>query len=521
MSAGLLALVTGLSLVPGLPAAAGDEDGASPRVTSPRRAHLARPTASALPPTPRAALAVASRVLEGDARAGDPSATVALRDLWLARPDLTGEDSEQAEAMLARPTDGAADPFGTGYTAPSTKTCGPHVCVHYVPTTADAPPSPEWVALNLATLEQTWKKEVGKFGYRKPVGDRGLGGNSKLDVYLKDLGAGLYGYCAAEHRAKARTASGFCVLDNDYHPTQFPAATPTQNLQVTAAHEFFHAVQYAYDYGDDGWFMESTATWMEERVADDVDDNRQFLPVSQLSAPMIPLDAFSTTYGFQYGNWIFWEYLTKRFDKRLVKDAWKAAGSLRGDGRKYSVEALKTVLARRGGLPAVYAAFGSGNLVPAQTYPEGSAYPATVPLREVGLSKAARRYGETVRLDHLTHDSIKFVPGADLGSGRWRLKVRIAGPSRKSGPAAQVLVVLHNGKLSKQRVRLNRKGNGSVKVKFSARKVAAVFVTAANASTRYKCGKESPFACQGASRDDQKAFKIKGSAVKVKKKRRR
>ena len=31
--------------------------------------------------------------------------------------------------------------------------------------------------------------------------------------------------------------------------------------------------------------MEATATWVEERVADDVDDNRQYLPYGQVSRP--------------------------------------------------------------------------------------------------------------------------------------------------------------------------------------------------------------------------------------------
>ena len=39
------------------------------------------------------------------------------------------------------------------------------------------------------------------------------------------------------------------MLDNDYAPAQFPSGTsPQNNLTVTAAHEFFHAVQYAYDF---------------------------------------------------------------------------------------------------------------------------------------------------------------------------------------------------------------------------------------------------------------------------------
>ena len=64
--------------------------------------------------------------------------------------------------------------------------------------------------------------------------------------------------------------------------------------------------------------MESTATWMEERIATAVNDNRQYLPVSQIYAPNIPLDAFSRTNGFQYGNWVFWEYLTARYGNGLV-----------------------------------------------------------------------------------------------------------------------------------------------------------------------------------------------------------
>ena len=46
---------------------------------------------------------------------------------------------------------------------------------------------------------------------------------------------------------------------------------------MTAAHEFFHAVQFAYDAADDQWFMESTATWMEDEIYDDVNDNLQYL----------------------------------------------------------------------------------------------------------------------------------------------------------------------------------------------------------------------------------------------------
>ena len=145
-------------------------------------------------------------------------------------------------------------------------------------------------------MKKTWAREVGQLGYRRPVKDGNRGGNDKFDVYLKDLGAkGYYGYCAKE-RLKPGTrwmASGYCVLDNNFSRAEF-GAKPVESLKVTAAHEFFHAIQYAYDYAEDGWIMEATATWMEERVADDVNDNRQYLPHGQVAQPGEALDLFNS-----------------------------------------------------------------------------------------------------------------------------------------------------------------------------------------------------------------------------------
>src|SRR5712691_2852240 len=39
-----------------------------------------------------------------------------------------------------RPTGGFGDQHGDGYSVPSKHVCGPHICVHWVPSTADAPP---------------------------------------------------------------------------------------------------------------------------------------------------------------------------------------------------------------------------------------------------------------------------------------------------------------------------------------------------------------------------------------------
>ena len=123
---------------------------------------------------------------------------MALRDLFVARQDLSGPARLTANRILARPTS-PNDPNGDSYRAPSRKTCGPHVCVHWVSKTVDAPPSRAWVDVTLNTMEAVWKREVGGLGYRKPASDGTRGGNAKLDVYLKDVGdQGYYGYCTTE-----------------------------------------------------------------------------------------------------------------------------------------------------------------------------------------------------------------------------------------------------------------------------------------------------------------------------------
>ena len=51
-----------------------------------------------------------------------------------------------------------------------------------------------------------------------------------------------------------RRTTSFCVLDNDFARAQFGRA-PMDTLRVTAAHEFFHAIQFNYDYREDRWLI--------------------------------------------------------------------------------------------------------------------------------------------------------------------------------------------------------------------------------------------------------------------------
>ncbi|MQW75575.1 hypothetical protein GHK92_06795 [Nocardioides sp. dk4132] len=470
---------------------------------------------AATPEAAQAALEGATELVEGTASEAERAeATLTLRDLAVSLPLLRGDDRARAEAILARPTDRGSDNYGDGYSVSSKRKCKGNVCVHWVPSTADAPPNRAWVNTNLAVLHKVLRHSK-KMGYRAPTSDRPVpgnkGGNGKFDVYLADVGSrGLYGYCAPEYlrtdkKGRGR-AIGYCVLDNDF--AEFPGSAKA-NLRVTAAHELFHAVQFSYDVNEDRWFMESTATWMEERFADAVNDNRQYLPQSQVAQPVRALDTFSTTGYTQYASWIFWEYLSTRYGNGIVRQVWERAVPQRG--KLYSIKATAAVLRKRGGFANVFRAYSAANARPAASYPEGKSWPDPA---ISGRYKLARKDTKQVslRLNHLSAQHYVVKPAKSLKGKKWKLRIAVDGPNRVTAPGAYVHVNRKKGGSGKA-VKLNRKGKGATTIAFNRRNVRSVTITLTNASTRYRCNKQSAsaqtmYSCRGNPRDQNLPFRL-------------
>ncbi|NPC96110.1 MXAN_6640 family putative metalloprotease [Nocardioides sp. zg-DK7169] len=464
----------------------------------------------------QAALEGATELIEGTAgEAERAEATLTLRDLALSMPLLRGDDRARAKAILARPTQGAGDPYGDGYTVPSKRKCKGNVCVHWVPSTSDAPPSQAWVNTNLTVLNKVWRHHTKTMGYRSPPSDRRWyrdnGGNGKFDVYLADLGSrGLYGYCAPEavlggKKGRGRAIS-FCVLDNDFSEFR---GSPKANLKVTAAHELFHAVQFAYDVNEDRWFMESTATWIEERFADAVNDNRQYLSQSQVVLPGRALDSLSTTGFTQYASWIFWEYLGNRFGNKIVRQIWERAVPQRG--KLYSIKATAAVLKKRGGFANVFRAYSAANARPAASYPEGKAWPSPTIAERYKLGRKDTRK-VSLRLNHLSAQHYVVKPAKSLKGKKWKLRVTVNGPNRASAPGAYLHVNRKKGGAGKA-ISLNRKGKGGTTIAFNKRAVRSVTITLSNGSTRYRCHKQPAtattiYSCRGKPRDQSQAFRL-------------
>jgi hypothetical protein len=468
---------------------------------------------------------------------GDTEATMVLRELLRVREDLSPVDRREADRLLARPTAPGGDGTVDYQTNEATPVCSASsatpICVHYVTTTADAPsltdssPAngiPDAVDRTLATAEDVHETYLAA-GYRRPDPDGSLGGGSGLvDIYLADVGAqGLYGYCTSDQLGNTYNRWAYCVVDDDFTAGQFGSSnTPLENLQVTMAHEYFHAVQFAYDAFEDGWIMESTATWAEEQLYDAVDDNRQYLDASQISLPRIPLDGFGFS-GNHYGNWIFFQFLTERWGEttgtmpNLVLDLWKRMSGRAGAPDDHSLQALNAELNQRGAsFTTVYGQFADGNRRPATTYSEGAdpAYAPAAPALSRTLSTAQRSTGKQYRkLDHLTSVPVRVTPDSGLTQSDWKLRVKVDMPAKASAPVARVAVHRTDGSVTSSLLRFKDTGFSSKVVGFSAPDVQYVELVLVNASRRTDCwsNQNSPFACLGTPKDDNRRFDFNAS----------
>ncbi|MBA2614636.1 MAG: hypothetical protein H0U90_02490 [Actinobacteria bacterium] len=464
---------------------------------------------------PERAREVYGRIDRPDPRAG----TLILRDLAARIPDLAPAQRALAARILARPTQ-RSDAIHP-YLAEAKRFCGVRVCFWWVTSTRDAPSlrdrnrngQPDWVETTRQVLKTTWNAEVGRLGYRAPRSDatsRYRGPNGKLDVYIADVGAqGLYGYCTTDDpaRNRRRAVSAYCVVDDDFARRQFGgAATGTAALKVTAAHEFFHAVQYAYDWLEDLWLMEGTATWIEDEVYDSINDNRQYLKTSPI-APQnyaFPLDYHNPDpnepdSGYKYGVWIWWRYLSERYGPGIVRAVWRRADANRGAPDEYSLQATVSALSiRKQEFASVFADFAVANATPSASYSEGGTYPAPEP--DTTMVSASGVGRTTVITYHLANDYYKFAP-ADLDPAA-TLTFLLDLPDPAGSPAASAIVEALDGSLTRvPAVRDEATGRWSIVVPGfgSARRVVLVLT---NASTRLRCWQGEVYSCRGRPLDD-------------------
>jgi hypothetical protein len=465
-------------------------------------------------------------------------ATLILRDLAARVSDLAGPERKAATRLLARPPASTGGvPVGNGWTvaeATESPACGPNLCLHWVATSADAPAAtdvdptngiPDWVDLALLTWEDVWFQEIDALGYRAPLSDLSSphnGGDGALDVYLDDLGArGVFGYCTSDDPnasgPSVYAVSAYCVVDNDFSPLQYgDEHSPQEFLEVTSAHEFHHASQFAYDWLDDYWLLEGTASNIEETVYPDINDNVNFLRFwSPLTRPSSPLDrgGFGNS---EYGSWIFWRYLEEQVaaDPEILREIWERAdAAVPGvSPDDYSIQAVRKELASRGLVFAdVFADFGVANRL--RTYADAATahYPSPPRTRTYTIGRQQRDSGwRSWRINHLATRYFAFQPGRSVGNGA---SLRVTTRLPEYGARATLIVHKQNGSKVTRRLHADASGRARGFAGFGPGLVERVELVLSNGSMRMAGCWAFPgppsYSCLGRPRDDRRVFELR------------
>ncbi|HSP55279.1 MAG TPA: dockerin type I repeat-containing protein [Dehalococcoidia bacterium] len=232
-------------------------------------------------------------------------------------------------------------------------------------------------AAYLAALEdKIWDRLTGLMG-KTPLPDCGAscpsgGGDDRFDIYVVDPSIRSY---------------------VSWNPVKPPDCSKTPSFMVLGAgdsnpilaHEFMHAVQFAFDGPADcweyGWFREASAQWAMDYVYKD-DNEEQEMTYSFLSIPERSLDMRNDSH--EYGAYLYPFFLVRKFNRpQIVRDIWKTAE----DAKVASLAAINQVTAAYGGFETLWPQFTllNWNTEPVDDYKQwdsltdrASAYQATL-----------------------------------------------------------------------------------------------------------------------------------------------
>ena len=215
--------------------------------------------------------------------------------------------------------------------------------------------------------EYSWDKEVEELGLPSPLDDQ-----DKVYLILDDR----------DFYISEGTLGVTGLLPNGEIYIAIDPALSDEYLQVTVAHEFFHAIQFGYQgyfagYDQDINFAEATATWSEDYVYDDVNDYHNYLyhyfdhTDYSIFTGVIPdgslfeyaLSIWPVFLSEYYADWSLIGDVVNAYFYEEIPDVWDA------------YEAYREVIADQGDdLRDVYMSFAYWNYL-TSFYEEGDQYP--------------------------------------------------------------------------------------------------------------------------------------------------
>jgi hypothetical protein len=333
-----------------------------------------------------------------------------------------------------------------------------HFLVHYTLSGRDTASStddngngtPDYVEAVSEAMEFSWQVEVVQLGWAAPPSDGGIGGDARYDIYLEDIyDDGTAGYTDGGYRdtnvgdnpntpaIETDSSHSYISLDNDFREQNI--LPPLDIMRVTAAHEFNHAIQFGYD-GDEpaDWLWEATATWMEDVVYDDINDQDYYLDAvfsSTHTCQIAEGEESGADEGHWYGMWVFLRYISEQHGVEVVRTMWE--NMVTQDG----YEALEMALEGAGtNLDEVFRGFAVALLT--RGFDEGVGYP-TILLK--GKIESGQTFSPDEGVYQMAADFIQIL-------GQENVEITLQGLDHGTAIGLRAnevdVFALHNGQIS-------------------------------------------------------------------------
>lgn len=233
--------------------------------------------------------------------------------------------------------------------------------------------TPDYVERAAEYFDHTHSIIVDNLGYKPPAPDSGGAGN-EFDIYLISLSR-TYGITYLEETVPGNGNAYSCYIEVDNDFSGFEGISPLQALMVTAAHEYFHAVQVNYYYRDDDvFFMEMCSTWMEDFIYDEVNDYLNYIKnfFADINYPFF----YTNGSWFEYASCLWIHMIVKKYNPDVIREIWELIP------KKKAFTAIQEMLIKYGTtFNQELASFGLWNYFTGSRadtvnyYPEGNLYP--------------------------------------------------------------------------------------------------------------------------------------------------
>ncbi len=315
------------------------------------------------------------------------------------------------------------------------------------------------LAAEIDGSDMWWKERVAMLGDQpcsdaKYPKDMDNGGDGKLDIYLItqtsvrnnndwDKALSAAGITIPEWLGTDGCAISTVIMINPL--------LPSENMKVTAAHELFHAFQYALvpmskNVPDYFWWMEASATWAEDLVYPATDFEQSLLKQGKWAyndTPNGPLDYWEKGSQRQYAAYIWPFYLSHRpgGTPEIVGNIWKNSLNMT------PLQSMAQLL----DFPTAFREFAlwNWNKPPVQKYSDHGApipeYLLSQNTKDItagmGLSSSKSPYTMDISLEKV---SIQYwrLPGTSQDTDIKKLRFDLAGLRGRKGAGIQAIITL-------------------------------------------------------------------------------